>query len=192
MHDATSDGELLRRSAAGERTAFDAFVARHQGAALRFCRALARGRPGAGGDAEDALQEAFVAAWRHAGDFRGDGSARSWLLTIARRQVARSGRRPAPEPVGDAESLERLGVAAGWGRAEAAAASAETRLGVRQAFERLAPTDRAVLVLRDLEGLSAGEAAAVLGIGERALKSRLHRARLRLAALFFEGDDDAR
>jgi RNA polymerase sigma-70 factor (ECF subfamily) len=191
LHDETPDGELLRRSAAGERSAFDVFVARHQGAALRFCRALARGRSGAGGDAEDGLQEAFVAAWRKAGDFRGEGSARSWLLTIARRQMARSGRRPAPEPAGDAESLERLGVAAGWGRPEAAAGE-ETRLGVREAFERLAPADRAVLVLRDLEGLSAGEAAVVLGIGERALKSRLHRARLRLAALFLEDDDDAR
>ena len=191
MRDESPDGELLRRSAAGERSAFDEFVARHQGAALRFCRALARGRPGAGGDAEDALQEAFVAAWRHAGDFRGDGSARSWLLTIARRQVARAARRPVPEPAGDTESIERLGVAAGWGR-PGAAVGEETRLGVREAFERLAAADRAVLVLRDLEGLSTDEAAAVLGIGERALKSRLHRARLRLAALLLEDDDDER
>jgi RNA polymerase sigma-70 factor (ECF subfamily) len=65
----------------------------------------------------------------------------------------------------------------------------ETLLGVREAFEKLAPGDRVVLALRDLEGLSAGEAAAVLGIGERALKSRLHRARLRLAALLLEDDD---
>jgi DNA-directed RNA polymerase specialized sigma24 family protein len=44
VSEATPDGELLRRSAAGDRLAFDAFVERHQGAALRFCRALARGR----------------------------------------------------------------------------------------------------------------------------------------------------
>jgi RNA polymerase sigma-70 factor (ECF subfamily) len=189
VHEVTPDGELLRRSAAGDRFAFDAFVERHQGAALRFCRALARGHPGARGDAEDALQEAFLAAWRHAGDFRGDGSARSWLLTIARRRLVHAGRHSVAESAADSESLERLGVAAGWGRPEAASASVETLLGVREAFERLAPGDRAVLTLRDLEGLSAGEAAAVLGIGERALKSRLHRARLRLAALLLEDDD---
>lgn len=76
-----------------------------------------------------------------------------------------------------------LGLEAGWGsdNPEALAIAAERRDTLRRALHGLSPGDREVLVLRDIEGLRGPEAAEVLGIGERALKSRLHRARLRLA-----------
>jgi RNA polymerase sigma factor (sigma-70 family) len=81
------------------------------------------------------------------------------------------------------EPLMMLGLEAGWGsdNPEALAIAAERRDTLRRALHGLSPGDREVLVLRDIEGLRGPEAAEVLGIGERALKSRLHRARLRLA-----------
>lgn len=77
----------------------------------------------------------------------------------------------------------QLGLAAGWGSEdpEAMAIAAEQRDVLRAAMSELSSEDQEVLVLRELDGLSGPEAARVLGIGERALKSRLHRARLRLA-----------
>lgn len=175
------DLSLLGRSAAGDREAFARFVRRHQAPVFRFCRTLA----GRIEDAEDALQETFLTAWRQAGSFRGEGSARSWLLTIARRSVYRAGRRPRPLALGDSASLEELGPAAGWGRSDAAAGGSlapDDAILLRQAFGRLAPADRQVLVLRDLEGFSNAEAAEILGVEVGAVKSRLHRARLALMA----------
>ena len=76
-----------------------------------------------------------------------------------------------------------LGVDAGWGSEdpEALAIAAQRRETVVKALRSLSSDDQEVLILRDIEGLRGPEAAGVLGIGERALKSRLHRARLRLA-----------
>ena len=88
----------------------------------------------------------------------------------------------------------QLGLGAGWGSEdpEAIAIAAEQRAVLRRAMSRLSNEDQEVLVLRELDGLSGQEAARVLGIGERALKSRLHRARLRLAMALRElGRDPA-
>lgn len=178
---AEDDVTLLRRAAAGEAGAFERLVGRHEAAVHRFVRTLTDDR----GAAEDALQEAFVAAWRGAATFRGDASVRSWLFTIARHAVHRQFRRAAGAPApADLEPLDALGLKAGWGGndPETDAIQNERRDTVARALEALDPEDRRVLVLRDLEQLSGDEAAAVLGIGLPALKSRLHRARLRFAA----------
>ena len=78
----------------------------------------------------------------------------------------------------------KLGLDAGWGSddPEALAIAAERKEILQHALRTLSSDDQEVLTLRDIEGLRGPEAAEVLGIGERALKSRLHRARLRLAA----------
>ena len=181
-----ADERLLERTAASDASAFAIFVERHQAAVLRFCRAVASD-PDA---AEDALQETFLSAWRAAAGYRGDGSARSWLFTIARRHTRRASRRSAPLATEDTETLEALARDAGWGLvtpAEDWASRLDDHLLFEQALLRLSPGDREVLILRDLEGLSAREAAAVLDIEVRALKSRLHRARLRLAAQLQRG-----
>lgn len=81
------------------------------------------------------------------------------------------------------EPLMTLGCEAGWGtdNPEAMAIAAERRNALTSALQSLSSGDREVLILRDIEGLNGPEAAEVLGITSRALKSRLHRARLRLA-----------
>lgn len=177
---AEGDRELIRRAAAGDREAFERIVERHQAAVHRYIRSIVHQAAAA----EDALQETFLAAWRAAGTFRGEGGARPWLLAIARHASARQFRRRAGEPA-DTTPLEDLGREAGWGGEadpEAQALRRERLEILSAALAALAPDDREVIVLRDLEGLTGEEAASVLGLELPALKSRLHRARLRFAA----------
>jgi RNA polymerase sigma-70 factor (ECF subfamily) len=174
-----TDEELLKRTAAGERGAFDELVVRHQAAVFRFARAATEGLAAA----EDVLQETFLAAWRAAGTFQGRSAVRTWLLTIARNQSWHHRERAGRIPVDDVP-LPELGEAAGWGdqSPEDAAVRSQRRGRLARALELLGPEEREVLVLRELEELSGEETAAALGIGLAAMKSRLHRARLRLAA----------
>ncbi|MEA2602121.1 MAG: hypothetical protein QOF89_3113 [Acidobacteriota bacterium] len=172
-----SDETLIGRTAAGDRAAFERLVRRHQAAVLRFARALAHDD----GDAEAALHETFLAAWRAAGRFRYDASARTWLLSIARHAIYRRHRRWADEDPSPFVSLRELGEAAGWGVEDEnfvdRLVDAEM---LTQALAALSPEDREILILRELEGLSDEEAAGVAGITEGAARARLHRARLRL------------
>ena len=176
----SDDASLIARAAAGERAAFDAFVERHQAAVFRFTRGIAADAAAA----EDALQETFLAAWRSASTFRGSGSARPWLFAIARNAVMRQYRKRVDEP-DDLEPLSQLGDEAGWGSAddpEREAIESERREILRRAMATLAVADREILLLRDVEGLSGDEASTVLGITLATMKTRLHRARLRLIA----------
>ncbi len=182
-----SDRELLERSAAGDAGAFEAFVARHQASVYRYLRALT----GDDADAEDALQETFLAAWRGAAGFRGADSARAWILTIARNAARRQHRRRAGEPerFESVDSVDWLGLMAGWG-SEPAPDELLARLADRdllaRAMARLSEEDREILVLRDLEGFSGEEVTRMTGLTLPAAKSRLHRARLRLTAALKE------
>jgi len=173
------DHELLRRTVEGDRDAFEAFVLRHYDAALRYVESLASNRQ----DAEDALQDAFLAVWRSADGFRGEGSARAWLFTIARNALRRARRLRVGEPAAF-EPIEDLGVRAGWGNARnrpSLDALADRQLAER-CLQRLSSEDREILLLRDVEGFSRAEVARLLDLTLPAMKSRLHRARLRLVA----------
>lgn len=181
------DADCLRRTAAGDAAAFEAFVGRHEAAVLRYLRGIS-----ADADrAEDALQETFIAAWRGAAGYRGGASARGWLLAIGRNALRRQHRRRAGEPA-ELLPLEALAREAGWGRDpdDASLRRLEARERLERGFEGLSAEDREVLILRDLEGLSGEEAAAVLGIGLAAEKSRLHRARLRFTANLRRSTDE--
>ncbi|MBE7454118.1 MAG: RNA polymerase sigma factor [Kofleriaceae bacterium] len=179
LADERRDRDLIARAAAGDRAAFGALVARHRGAIHRLATILTRDAAAA----EDVLQDTFVAALRGAAGFRGDGSVASWLFAIARHAAHRHGRRADQVPVAP-ESLDALGAAAGWGQpdVETVVAAAEERAALERALAELPVDERAVLVLRDVEGLSGHDTAAALELTLPAMKSRLHRARLRLAA----------
>mgnify|MGYP000159187122 CR=1 FL=1 len=184
-----ADPELIRAAAEGSAPAFGRLVERHQSAVYRFARALV-GDPAA---AEDVLQETFLAAWRHAASYRGEASVRGWLLTIARHQAFRL-RRARPLETAEEAPLERLALAAGFGiegGPERAAMAAQRRERVAKALAALPAEDQEVLLLRDVEEFSGDETAGTLGLTLPAMKSRLHRARLRLAARLREEDDDA-
>ena len=187
MKAVADDVELLRLTGAGDRRAFAVFMDRHVDSVHRFLRSLGASPE----DAEDALQDAFVAAWRSAGSFRGAASARSWLFTIARNALRRQHRRRVGEPAAT-ESLEELGARAGWGSGFTFERVLEARDEVEWALRQLPVDEREAVALRDLEGFSGAEAADALGVSVASMKSRLHRGRLRLmSVLRDEGGEDA-
>lgn len=173
-----SDAALMVRVAARDRAAQAELVDRHQAAVLRYARALCRDDA----HAEDTLQQTFLDALRGASTWSGAASLRGWLLTLTRHAAYRGVRRRAGEP-DHFVPLHQLGLQAGWGAdPEARATAAHDRARLLTALDRLAPASREILVLRELEGFTGPETAARLGIGLAAAKSRLHRARLELAA----------
>jgi RNA polymerase sigma-70 factor (ECF subfamily) len=179
-----ADDDLLRRSAAGDQHAFESFLERHQGAVYRYLRA----RTGCVADCEDALQETFLAVYRGCEGYRGEASARAWVLGIARNVCRRLYRKRVGEP-DEWVPLEEFGLRAGWGGpapSESFLERLEQRDTLEKALTQLTPEEQEVLVLRDLEGLSGEEAADLLDLSVSAMKSRLHRARLRLAAVLTE------
>lgn len=172
----SSDEALIALCATGDRQAFDRLVDRHGGALYRF----AARQCGSSRNAEDAVQDGLLAAWRSASTFRGESSPRSWLFQIVLHACRRRQRRRAGEPTSHATMEEAEGVADGGARADEAAARRETGAALSRALADLPDEAREVLLLRDVEGMSGPEAAAILGIGLPAMKSRLHRARLEL------------
>jgi RNA polymerase sigma-70 factor (ECF subfamily) len=172
---ATDEG-LVARCADGDRAAFDLLVDRHGDALYRFASSHCRSER----DAEDAVQDGLLSAWRGAATFRAEGSARAWLFQIVLHACRRRRRRRAGEPAVH-ESVEAAeALPSGDAGAEERASSRQTGAALARALGELPEESREVLLLRDVEGLPGDEAAAVLGIGLAAMKSRLHRARLEL------------
>jgi RNA polymerase sigma-70 factor (ECF subfamily) len=171
------DDVLIARGAAG----FAALVDRHGRAILRVARAYAA----SDAEAEDIVQETFLSALRSAASYQpGVASVRTWLFAIARNtgRHARRRAREIPSAELDEAPLLDLGLAAGWGAPDLRLDRAETVDRLARAVASLPSDDREVLVLRDVEALSGEETAELLGVGLPAMKSRLHRARLRLMA----------
>jgi RNA polymerase sigma-70 factor, ECF subfamily len=183
--DAADPGwELLRRVAAGEVEAFAPLVAGHEERLLRLCERLL----GDVEEARDAAQEVFLKAFRKAGSYRPRGRVYTWLYRIAvnhclnllrRRRVVRFVRLGEGAEEDAAPPLEPADARAG---PEAELLARRRWRATRRAIERLPPGQRAVLVLVRFEELSYREAAAVLGITEGAVESRLVRAMRRLEA----------
>ena len=181
------DGEVMARAARGDPSAQRELVERHQGAVFRLLRRLARDDA----QAEDLTQDTFISALAHVGTWRGEGTTRGWLMSIARTQwlMARRGSSARHEPAEDS-SLETLGLAAGWGNPmdpEALTSRLERHDVLERALAALDEESREVLTLRDLEELSGEETAQALGLSLAAMKSRLHRARLALVAAVKKG-----
>ncbi len=130
-------------------------------------------------EAEDAMQDAFLSAFRAWPSFRGEASPTTWLYRIAVNaalQRVRS-RHAHAYLTNDAEASQ---VRDWTGDVPQAAARAELHAKLEQGIQLLAPDLRTTLVLRDVEGLSTAETAAALNLSEAAVKSRLHRARVLL------------
>ena len=170
------DEELVERATAGDLAAFEELVARYQERAVRLAWTLA------GGDAEDAVQEAFVKAYRSLDRFRAGAAFRPWLFTIVANE-ARNRRRSAGR-------RERLAVRAGAlmtddggaSTPEDEAVAADRRRRLAAAIETLGDRDREVIACRWFAGLSELEMAEVLACRPGTVKSRLSRALDRLRA----------
>jgi RNA polymerase sigma-70 factor (ECF subfamily) len=176
---AASDDTLLAAARAGDRQALEALLERHQAQVYRFGMKMCRDPE----DAKDVLQETLLAMARGVRTFRGASSLSTWLYTIARSACIKKHRRSkfAPEEEVSLETTataEAKGLAAPARSADEVLAGKQVERALEQAIAALEPMYREVLLLRDVEGLTAPEVAEVLGVTPEAVKSRLHRARL--------------
>jgi RNA polymerase sigma-70 factor (ECF subfamily) len=158
-------------------------------------------------DARDAVQDAFLSAFRNVQNFDGKSKLSTWLhrITInASLMKLRTKRRKPAVSIEDLLPRHREDghfevPIASWREKPMAEYDLDMRHRVREEIENLPDEYRTVIMLRDVEGLDTAEAGVVLGISESAVKTRLHRARQalreRLAPMFAgasEGDDDDR
>jgi RNA polymerase sigma-70 factor (ECF subfamily) len=174
----TDDAALLQAAQGGDRQALGTLLERYAPAITRFSVKMCRNPE----DAQDVLQETLAAAARGLGDFRGDASLSTWLFTVARSFCIKKRRtsKHAPERIVPLEDAQGTVAAPAGTAPDEVAASRQAVEALEQALAALDPDQREVLLLRDVEGLAAKEAAAIVGISVGALKSRLHRARAEL------------
>jgi RNA polymerase sigma-70 factor, ECF subfamily len=170
-------------ASSNERSQFDTIYRDHVDLIYRYANRLC----GEVEAAKDLVQETFLNAYRGFKDFRGDAQVSTWLYTIASRACLRMRRKKKGEPerelsldefVPTSEGEFRLQIPVDGLTPEEAFQNKELRQALDQAINKLPKKYRMVLVLRDMEGLSAKEVGTVMGLNERAVKSRLHRARL--------------
>ena len=174
-----TDDDLLAAARQGDPTALETLLVRYQPHLYRFGLRMC----GSAEDAGDVTQESLISMARSLRDFRGDSSVSSWLYTIARRFCLKKRRRskfaPAREESLDAPETDVASRLADPAPSpEQTATNRELAATLTRAIDALDPIYREVLVLRDLEGLSAPEVATVLNVSVDAVKSRLHRARV--------------
>lgn len=168
MNGQLEDAILVRAAQTGDVDAFEELVRRYQASIYRVALRIL----GSSADAQDAVQETFVRAWRALPRFRHDSTINTWLYRIVtRRALNRIAARRTTEALDDVE-LEA-------GPDPARAVEQRERLrAVTRAIANLPPEQRAALVLREFEGLSYQEVADILGTSLPAIKGRIHRARL--------------
>jgi RNA polymerase sigma-70 factor (ECF subfamily) len=177
------DHQLLERARSGDRPALETLLERHQAQVYRFGLKMCRDPE----DAKDVLQETLLAMARGVRDFRGASSISTWLYTVARSFCIKKRRKsklaPAEERSFDTDvAPEVRNLADPAKSADELIAGKRVEQALEQAIDALEPMYREVLILRDVEGLTAPEVAEVLGVSVQAVKSRLHRARLSLRA----------
>jgi RNA polymerase sigma-70 factor (ECF subfamily) len=176
------DEDLIAAARQGDRAAIDALVLRFQPVVYRFGLRMC----GDADSAADVLQDTFLSLARSLPAFRGDSSLSTWLYTVARRACLRKRRRRKLEPRHyeslDTVPAENLEERAPDRNPERRLARRQTQAALAAAIASLKPAEREVLLLRDVEGLTAPEVARVLGLGVAAVKSRLHRARVAVRA----------
>ncbi len=175
-----ADDVLVERARAGEIRAFEALLARHETAVLRVLRLL--GIPAQ--DREDVAQDVFMRVFRHLGGYRAGGSFAGWVYRVTvnashtwRRGHGRRRQTEAPWPDGLDAAAESAG------GPEDAATDAMLRRRLEAALESLTERERAVFVLREVEGLETLEVARALGITRVTVRRHLGLARRRLRGL---------
>jgi len=173
-----AESDLLTAARKGDRAALSTLLERHQqkvfGFGVKMC--------GDSEDAKDVAQDTLLTMARSVKDFRGDASLSTWLYTVARSFCIKKRRRakgvPAFHEPLDKVTHENVGEPAAT--PEQALLGREARETVAAALDALEPEAREVVVLRDIEELTASEVAEVTGTSVAAVKSRLHRARAAL------------
>ncbi|BDG10515.1 sigma-70 family RNA polymerase sigma factor [Anaeromyxobacter paludicola] len=173
------DERLLAEAREGRREALEELLERHQRRIYRFGLKMCRDEE----DAKDVLQDTLLAVARGIRDFRGQSSVSTWLYSIARSFCIKKRRRgkyePAEEQRVGSEGEEEVTRLPDPARpADETLAGRQVEAALEAAIAALQPMYREVLLLRDVEGLTAPEVAEILGLSVDAVKSRLHRARV--------------
>jgi RNA polymerase sigma-70 factor (ECF subfamily) len=174
-----TDGELLQAHVDGDRGAFAVLVTRHRDRLWAIALRVMRNPE----DAADALQDAYISAFRRAGSFRGDAKVTTWLHRVVvnacldrLRRIRSRTAEPLPE---DPDRAAELGIVEAVDPLEAE----EQRSEVARALTQLNADQRAALVLVDMEGYSVEETARILGCAPGTVKSRCARGRAKLVPL---------
>jgi RNA polymerase sigma factor (sigma-70 family) len=167
----------MRKGEDERKRRFDALFEAYSSDVVAYCS----WRSCSASDAQDAVAEVFLTAWRRLDELPEGGAARVWLYATARKVLANQ-RRSSRRRVA---LHERLAREAASQPQEASPADREETL-VREALRRLGPTDREILLLTEWEGLSPAQIAKVLGCLTVTARGRLHRARRRFRDVFEE------
>ncbi len=173
---------LVAAAKAGDISAFDTLVNRYERKIFRLTQNITQNRE----DAEDAMQEAFLKAFEHLGDFEGNSRFYTWLVRIAVNQALMKLRRrrsnivSLDEEIDTGEDMMPREIE-DWGPSPIERYE-QTEMGeiLSKVIGELDPSFRIVFQLRDIEQLSTEETAEALGLSVPAVKSRLLRARLKL------------
>lgn len=190
MGKTASEQACIARAKAGDEDAFTTLVELHTDRVYRALRGFGLNPT----EAEDVAQEVFVRAWRGLRRFQGRAQLSTWLYRIAYNEAQRRlssrprlvvSHRRAEDAIDGLVEAPQLGP-------EQRALGHEFDAMLRRALTELPSQWREAIMLRDLEGLSAAEAAAAIGIREGAFKSRLHRGRMQLRLLLEPYLDEAR
>jgi RNA polymerase sigma-70 factor (ECF subfamily) len=167
-----TDLELMQKAQKGHADAFHRLVDRHAAPLFRLATTLVKTHD----DAEDVVQETMTAAYRAMKAFQQRSSVKTWLFAICYRQAALL-RRKNKNPIrmlGEEESVTADPATLGG---KGHAASVETRMDVQAALAKLPEDQRAILLLREFDGLSYEEIATVLELPRGTVESRIFRAR---------------
>jgi RNA polymerase sigma-70 factor (ECF subfamily) len=171
-----NDDEVIARVRGGDIDSFELIMRRHNQRIYRTVRAILRDED----ETVDVMQEAYVSAFTHLGDFSGRAQFSTWLTRIAVHEaLGRLRKQKRLEPLDETESEDR-GMISPATSPEHDASDAELRVLLEEAVDGLPETFRTTFVLRSIEQLSVAETAEVLGIPEETVKTRHHRARERL------------
>jgi len=173
---------LIQRARSGDRQAIEQILTELAPAVHRFGLRMCKNAH----DADDVVQDTLIQIASHIGEFEGRGSLPSWVFALARSACARRRRGLKNAPSAGEDALaEQI---SGQPNPEQLAGQQELGALLVRALDALPAAQREVLLLRDVEGLSAAETAAALAVSVDAVKSRLHRARAdlrdQLAPLF--------
>ncbi len=173
------DLTLVDRVLSGDRRAFESLVRKYERRVFRVALAVLRNIE----DAEEAMQDTFVKTFRHLDQFRTEARFSTWLTRIAINEaIEKRSTRKNYEPLGESETAEGQVIPKRYepwrSNPEELYGKQEIHRVIEDAIQSLPDIYREAFVLRDVEGLTAEEAAEALGITVPALKSRLLRARL--------------
>jgi RNA polymerase sigma-70 factor (ECF subfamily) len=173
--DELADDAIVARVREGETALYEILVRRYNQRLYRTIRAILRDDR----NVEDVMQQAYVDAFLHLNQFRGDAKFATWLTRIAVNRAIRNGRgnnRGLELVANDGEAIvERMPAATI--DPEHAMYGHELKVVLESLIERLPEPFRLVFVMREVEGLSTAETAACLDINEDTVKTRLHRAK---------------